>query len=115
MNIETYERKSFPVSAVQVTKENLSEVAKWCGGEVQTKTTEIKNATKIEDFVQVPVKNPLNEKQTRAFIGDWVLDHEGNFKVYTDRAFLKSFQKVRVYTQADAEAHLADEPSDVTV
>lgn len=106
MNIETYARKSFPVGAVQATEENLQEIAEWCGGEVQKQETKIKNAIKIEEFVRVPVKNPLNEKQTRAYIGDWVLVVDDSYKVYTDRAFKKSFEKVRVITNAESKATL---------
>lgn len=113
MDIETYQRKTFPVNAVQVTEENLLEVSEWCGGEILEQKTKIKNATKIENFIKVPVKNPLNEKQTRAYIGDWVLEADENYKVYTDRAFSKSFEKVKVYTEADAQNHLDDNPADV--
>lgn len=108
MNTATYVRKTFHVNAVQVTEDNIEEVAKWCGGEVLTKQTPIKNAIKVETFVKVPVLRPLNDKQSSAFISDWVLEHEGGYKVYTDRAFVKSFEQVTVYTEEQSKAHLGD-------
>lgn len=89
LQIKNFERKSFPVKAVQVTAENMEEVAEWCGGEIHTKDSADKS--KSELFVKVPVHRPLNEKQTQAFVTDWVLQSPAGLKVYINRAFVKSF------------------------
>lgn len=92
LKIEAYIRKPFEIQAVRVTKDNLEEVASWCKGEVLTNED---SATK-ERLIKVEVRNPLNEKQTRAFVGDWVLHSgSGGYKVYTDQAFRRSFDRVR--------------------
>jgi len=106
MEIKTFDRKPFSVEAVQVTRENMKDVAEWCGGKVDTKTTPTKNGTKREKFVKVPTTKPMNEKQTQAFVTDWVLLSDKKFKVYTHRAFVHTFQEQVVYTEADAKAHL---------
>lgn len=88
--IETqkYKRKSFDVDAVQVTSENMQDISEWCSGSVE----EEQNRT----FVKVPVNRPLDERQTKAFPGDWVLQAGSGFKVYTGKAFGKSFEPAAV-------------------
>ena len=81
-----YQRKIFLVEAVQVAEDNMSLTAQWCGGEVvQTPYTDKKH-------ISVPVKRPLNRRQTTAFVGDWVLKANKGFKVYTDKAFKENFE-----------------------
>lgn len=82
LNILKYNRKSFPVDAIQVTSENMTEVAEWCKGTINDEGV----------YISVDVKNPLTTKQTQAFVGDWVLKAPKGFKVYTDRAFSKNFE-----------------------
>lgn len=86
--IETskYARKPFEVDAVQVTAENMEEVAQWCEGEVTSEGD--------AKFVKVNVVQVLNERQTKAFVGDWVLFARNGYKVYTEKAFKKSFELV---------------------
>lgn len=103
MTIQTarFARKPFEVEAVQVTAENFKDVAEWCGGEIKTFPN--------EEFIKIKVARVLNERQTKAFIGDWVLKAGQGFKVYTNKAFLKSFDPVEVkavYDEQDALIHL---------
>ena len=104
---EFYSRKSFIVEAIQVTEENLQEVAAWCEGEVLTTFRPQKGSDEKEsvDFVKVKVINRArNDRQTRAYPGDWLLLSEVGFKVYTDRAFKNAFedmQGVAVYRNAE--------------
>lgn len=80
----TYVRKPFEVEAVQVTEENIDEVREWCQG------------TTMEDsrpYIKVRVARALNERQTKAYPGDWVLYAGTGFKVYTDKAFHRTFEK----------------------
>lgn len=97
--IETskYTRKPFEVEAIQVTAENMDEVAQWCGGTVTTE-----GDTK---FIKVEIDRVLNERQTKAFIGDWVLKQNDSYKIYTSKAFRKSFELIKgAVGQALAEA-----------
>lgn len=100
MSIKTegYSRKPFHVSAVQIIAENMEEVAAWCAGEIRTgkkvvRDDDNKVIDRIEvSFVKVDVHRPLNERQTKGYVGDWVLLSESGFKVYTERAFEKAFE-----------------------
>lgn len=84
-----YIRKPFEVFAVQVSHSNMDEVAEWCSGVIESQDSEGRHR-----FIRVPVKNSLNDRQTKAFVGDWVLRAKDSFKSYTSRAFEKSFDPV---------------------
>lgn len=91
METMTYERKPFYVQALRVTKENFEKVAEWTKGAIEE--------AKQGRFIRVEVQRHLYERQTQAFVGDWILHskvgEEDSFKVYTDTAFQKSFQLVK--------------------
>ena len=91
--IETrkYVRKPFEVRALQVTEENFEEVAKWCGGSIVT-TRSPEGETKR--YIKVNVSRPLNERQTQAYVGDWLLEADKGLKVYADGPFVRNFALV---------------------
>jgi len=86
MQTVMYTRKPLTVEAVQVTDENLYEVAQWSGGDVNT------NPHTGKKHIQVAVLHPLHQKQSRASVGDWVLKSSQGFKIYADTAFQKGFE-----------------------
>jgi hypothetical protein len=80
-------RNPFYVDAVRVTAENMQDAATWCEGDVFTMATPEGEVR----YVKVRVHRPLNDRQTKAFAGDWILKAGTGFKVYTDPAFIKCF------------------------
>lgn len=86
---QTFHRKSFPVQAVQINPENMEDVARWCGGTIEHDGE--KEGHLSRDYIKVRVAYPINERQTQAYLGDWVLKSGKSFKVYTNAAFEKSF------------------------
>ena len=101
LNIQKYVRKPFAVEAVEVTPDNIREVAKWCRGRVVKAKPNgygYRGEAQPETYIRVFVRKPLSDRQTRAYYGDWVLlalYEEGppSFKVYTPQAFEYSFEK----------------------
>ena len=85
MDVQTYFRKAFSVEAVQVTAENLDEVTRWCSGGL--------SGGKDDRYIKVKVLKPTTIRQTKAYIGDWLLKSNRGFKVYTDKAFNNNFMK----------------------
>ena len=83
-----YERKPFVVDAIRVTVDNIKSVAEWTGGEVRTESRSNKETVQ---YVKVRVHRPIDDRQSKAYIGDWVLYAGTGFKVYTLRAFNSSF------------------------
>lgn len=96
MKTHKFARKPFYVDAVRVSEANMEEVAEWCEGKIVEHETEGK-------YISVKVHRPLTERQTQAFIGDWVLFAGTGFKVYVPKAFDKSFEKVKTLTKAQAD------------
>lgn len=88
LKLEKYERLPFTIEAVEVTAENMKAVAKWCGGQIRTS-----GKRGIQKYIKVEVKRALNDRQTQAYIGDFVLKAGSGFKVYTPKAFSESFRK----------------------
>ncbi len=89
----TFVRKPFQVEGVQVTAENMANVAEWCEGRIRN----LHNGDNGEGhtvYIKVRVHRPLTDRQTMAFVGDWVLSAGKGFKVYTTKAFENSFEPV---------------------
>jgi hypothetical protein len=94
LDIQPYSNIPRVVDAVQVTSENLSEVEKWCNGEIRTTLDEKGDFIK---YIRVNVKRPRYPRQTQAFVGDWVLKSEkDSLKVYTPSGFVNSFVPAKV-------------------
>lgn len=105
-----YVRRPFEVEAVLVTEDNLPEVAVWCQGDVQTET--YRNGDERE-FIKVRVARALNERQTKAYPGDWVLYAGTGFKVYTEKAFKKTFEPVNLEEERIEYFSMTDENGEV--
>lgn len=96
MDIHRASRKSFDVEFVEVTEENISEVADWCGGRVIGEGR--------ERHVRISDKNAIHTRQTKAFVGDKVVLHteKKTFKAFGRRAFDNTFA-VKGETPEDRE------------
>lgn len=87
MEIQKFQKKPLIVEAVRVSASNFNEVADWCQGTVEQADG--------AEYIKVHVLNPMNERQTRAFVGDWILYAGRGFKVYKDKAFTSSFDPLQ--------------------
>lgn len=103
MEIQKFQKKPLIVDAVRVSASNFNEVADWCQG-----TVEQADGT---EYIKVHVLNPMNERQTRAFVGDWILYAGRGFKVYKDKAFTSAFDLLTGYERDKAVQ--ADKPQPV--
>jgi len=86
---QKYIRKPLYVDVVQVSDENFDEVAAWCQGEIKPQ-----GEGDHGRYIFVRVHSPRNPRQTKAYVGDWILYTERGYKVYTTKAFLASFEPV---------------------
>ena len=96
IEIEKFVRKLFYVDAVKVTVDNMAEVAQWCTGEVRTEEhmNTAKGRLVIDKYVKVRVHRPLNDRQTKAYVGDRILYAGNGYKVYTGKAFESNFEPI---------------------
>lgn len=89
-------RKPFSVEAVEVTEENMTEVATWCRGQLRKSAGP--SGRRPQQYIKVNVKRALNDRQTMAYVGDWVVTATDQsirgFKVYTPKAFSLTFDEV---------------------
>jgi hypothetical protein len=69
----------------------MVEVAEWCVGTLKETEPKVKGK-KPSPYIEVEVHRPANDRQKRAFVGDWVLQAENGFKVYTDQALRSTFE-----------------------
>lgn len=113
-------RKPFDIEAIQVTAENMEEVARWCRG--QLRKSGGPGGRNTQRYIKVNVKRSLSDRQTTAYVGDWVvnaLDQSvKGFKVYTPKAFSLTFEEVvddmvetlgRMNERAATEERMEDE------
>jgi trehalose-6-phosphatase len=95
---QKYVRKPLYVAAVQVTKSNFEDLAKWCQGEIRNiDESPVNKALDVDpdkQYIHVRVHNPKNPRQTKAHVGDWILYTERGYKVYTEKAFKSNFDKL---------------------
>ena len=97
MDIKTQKflRKPLVVEAVQLTEENFEALAKWCQGDINN--NDDSSVTKLNpggQHIRVRVHNPKNPRQTKAFVGDWILYTDRGYKIYTKKAFGASFDLI---------------------
>lgn len=84
---ERYQSRPFEVDAVHVTADNFDDCARWCGSTIAEEGD--------SRFIRVRVNKPMRPRQSKAFVGDWILYSENyGYKVYTDGAFRKLFAVV---------------------
>lgn len=86
-----YIKKPLYVEAVNITRRNFTDVAKWCGGAVRSENVTGQGTVK---FIKIEAHNPINNRQTKGYVGDWILKTERGFKVYNPKAFAESFDEV---------------------
>jgi hypothetical protein len=95
---QKYVRKPLYVDAVQVTESNFSDIARWCFGEIgnidESPVDRSQPVNPTKQYIHVRVHNPKNSRQTKAFVGDWILYTERGYKVYTTKAFQANFDLV---------------------
>lgn len=84
MQVRKYVRRQFSVEAIQVTNENMLEVAKWCKGRIRGESD--------SHHIKLNINRPLSERQTKAFPGDWILHSPSGFRIYTPKAFENGFE-----------------------
>lgn len=95
---KTYVKKPLYVQAVQITEDNFDAVATWCGGEVLR--DDVPGVGSGPRYIKVQVHNPRNARQTKAYVGDWMLRTERGFKIYSNKNFLENFDLVAVLERA---------------
>jgi hypothetical protein len=88
----TFERRTFRVQAIRVTKENMREISEWCGGDLARTLDENQR-----EYISVTVGHVNGRPRlARAYAGNWVtrLTEGNNFRVYKDKSFTEAFSPI---------------------
>jgi len=86
-------RKPAPLRAIRVTRQNMSDVALWCSSPI--------DRSGLHPCILVVFKNPAVERRHKAYAGDYILQIGTSFKIYTEKAFLESFEPAPPEVQED--------------
>lgn len=81
------------VTAVQVTEENMVELAGWAKGDVKTE----QHGDKTVPYVKINVQRMSNPRFGKAYVGDWLVGMgkaKMTFRVYSNDAFHNSFDSL---------------------
>lgn len=104
---QEYVRKPLFVDAVRVTGKNFDAIATWCQGRILR--DEVPGQTGGKKYIKVRVHNPRDQRQTKAYIGDWILYTERGYKIYTNKSFEESFDKVEDRNRPYARGMVEDD------
>lgn len=108
MGVKTkkFVRKPIYVEGLRVTAKNFAQVMAWAGGEERLDEDKATGTTK--KYIRIETQHAKNERQRKAFIGDWVLKTDKGFKIYSNYAFHRSFDTIE--TEA-AETRVEVDPN----
>jgi len=88
---KSYQIKPDRIQAVQLTTDNVEQVADWCGGEI----------FKDPMVLMVPSLQNRLTGRVQADIGYWVVKNsEGRFSVYDDAAFKQKYERSGIRVEA---------------
>lgn len=91
MRTERWVPKEDAFEAVRLTRENLEEAAKWCGGEIGTRT----HPVSIDDAYDTVLRFPTLDGPEEAAIGDYLIrKSDGKFDFWPESAMLAKYKKV---------------------
>lgn len=88
LQAETLVRKREYVGAHRVTEENMAEIAKWCGGRINTIPQRVDRESRR--YIRMPA--PFIGRG-RAYAGDWVLNIGGRVRAYTDTRLWEVYER----------------------
>jgi hypothetical protein len=87
-------RKPFPINYVQVTLENIGEVATWCKGAVEKREQRMLGTTVELPVIKIKGQGDQRNKTFDATLGCYVVEFKGSFRIYKPAQFDASFDLV---------------------
>jgi len=101
MEIKQYNRRSFPVNAVQVELGNYNEVAEWCGGKVVMVPTKMLGVETPLPVIEIEAQGSRRGEKFVATLGCYVVELNNSFRTYKPVHFDASFEEVVTQVQND--------------
>lgn len=91
MELQEATRKPFPVKAVQVTLQNIEEVAAWCKGTIELRPTKMMGTTTDLPVILISGQGENRNKVFEAALGYWVVELNQSFRSYKPLQFEATF------------------------
>jgi len=88
MEFKTFVRKPFQVEAVEITPENMAEIAEMIGGRIKTEDDS------GVDYIQL--NRQIIPNVGKAYVGWWVTRLGENFRCYAPKVFFEQFSEIKV-------------------
>lgn len=99
--LEEYVRRTFRISAVRITEENIDEAARMVGSGVRMVTGF--NGEKLPCFeLELPESND-GKRTISVFVGNWLTWSNGKFNRFTNKTFNSTFGRDRSAEKIDLE------------
>lgn len=95
MTISTREfvASAIKIDAVQVTNENIHDLAAWCHGDVKDYSNTLLDFPDQRLYIQfIATDRQFRSRQALAFVDDWIFTHQKKFDTLQDKAFKEEFQ-----------------------
>lgn len=83
MDFTSYTRKPFVVDAVQITEDNIDEIAKKIGDGV---------VVRKDGKTYIPIDRRVVPNISRAFVGWWLTSMNDNLRCYSGKVFAEQFE-----------------------
>lgn len=81
--VQLFTRTPFDVQAVQVTTDNIAEIAVWCNGTIHEGVKSL--------YIKLEIPDAKSSVRQQAFPGDWILLSDQGYRIYTERALESNF------------------------
>jgi hypothetical protein len=112
MTPKEYVRKSFAVVAEEVNFENVHEVAAWCKGKVEMKTTKLMGTETKLPVIVLKGQGDSKHKEFLATLGCFIVELKGSFRVYKAGQFWSAFDEkeektVEVGLPVEGDGHIS--------
>lgn len=106
MELVEFSRKPFVVNAVQVTLENVADVAEWCKGTVGQSSYKMVGTETQLPCVKIPGQGNYKGQEFTALLGYWIVERKGSFRVYKPAQFESTFEQYKSLSKAIEEADM---------
>lgn len=91
MQTQMFMSKPFEVNAVQITLENIDEVASWSGGTIEQMTVKLVGAETQLPCIRLDSRGNHRNPNFKACLGYWIVERKGNFRIYKPHQFEQAF------------------------
>jgi hypothetical protein len=94
LELREYNRKTFSVRAVEVTFQNVDELAKWSKGKVDSEQTRVLGGADIDlPVLKLQGQGEDRGKELVARLGNFIVESKGRFRVYKAPQFWAAFEE----------------------